>query len=122
MGMAKIHVALDEQQVKALTIIETETDRPRTRVIRRAIVDYIKKYATEYDKNNPGTPCFMERVGTPIEVEKEFKPGVQTDVVIIHGIKKEMVVTEEGGWRHPVASDYVEEGQSGQTSILDEKV
>ena len=115
MSMAKIHVALDAPQVAALTIIEADTDRPRTRIIRRAIVDYIKKYADA----NPG---FMERVGTPIETEREFKPGVKTDTVVIHGMKKEMVVTADGGWRHPVASDYVEDGgASGQTSILDTK-
>jgi len=110
--MSKIHVALEEPQVRALTIIEAETDRPRTRIIRRAIVDYIKKYADA----NPG---FMERVGTPIELEREFKPGVKTDVVIIHGVKKEMVVTEEGGWRNPVPSDYIDSEGNGKTSILD---
>jgi hypothetical protein len=62
----------------------------------------------------------MDRVGAPLEIEREFKPGVRTDTVVIHGVKKEMVVTEDGGWRHPRPDDYVSEGSNGQRSILDE--
>lgn len=112
-SMTKLHTALNEQQVLALSLIEKDTDLPRTRILRRAVTDYIKKYS----ENNPG---FIERLGAPIEVEREFKPGLQTDIVVIRGIKKEVIVTTDG-WRMPTPDDYVEEGSvvSRMTSILD---
>lgn len=115
--MEKVHVALEPNQVKALSLIEAETDRPRTRVIRRAVTDFLKKYADEH-------PGFLERVGGSIESEgeRELKPGLETDNVVIRGIKKLVIVTKDG-WRNPTNEDYVDGGASAQpvqSSILDE--
>lgn len=114
--MHKCHTALNQQQVDALTIIEKDTDLPRTRIIRRAINDYIKKYS----ETNPG---FIERLGAPIQIERELKPGLQLDTVLFRGQKKEVIVTADG-WRFPTPDDYIEEGVAGSASlpksILDE--
>ena len=109
--MTKLHVALPEQMIKALSIIEDDTDRPRTRIIRRAVGDYLRKYAE-------ATPGFTERVGVPIVVEKEFRPGLKTDVISIRGQKQTVVITD-GGWRQPVPDDYIEI-DSSLMSILDQ--
>jgi len=110
--MTKIHVALTPDQVRELTMIEEDTDRPRTRLVRRAIVDYLKKYRAD----NPG---FAERVGVPLEIERELKPGLKTDIVVMRGVKHEVVILPDGSWRLPTADDYIEEGSSSASSIID---
>jgi len=115
--MTKIHVALTEGQVKELSMIEEETDRPRTRIIRRAVLDYLKKYREEH-------PGFAERVGVPLEIEKELKPGLKTDVVIMRGVKHDVIILPDGSWRLPTADDYIEEGSilnHVKSSVLDVK-
>ena len=94
----------------ALALIEKDTDRPRTRIIRRAVSDYLRLYAAEH-------PDFIERVGVPLVVEKEFREGVKTDVVVIRGVKHTVVVTADG-WRQPRPDDYTEVSTS-LLSILD---
>jgi len=110
--MTKIHVALTEAQVRELSMIEEDTDRPRTRIIRRAILDYLKKYREEH-------PGFAERVGSPLEIERELKPGLKTDVVLMRGVRHEVVLLPDGSWRLPTSDDYIEEGSSSKASVLD---
>jgi len=110
MAMTKVALALPEQMLMALALIEKDTDRPRTRIIRRAVSDYLRQYAA-------ANPDFLERVGTPIVVEKEFRPDVRTDVVVIRGVKQTVVVTADG-WRQPRPEDYTEVDGS-LLSILD---
>lgn len=112
MSMTKVALALPEQMLRALALIEEDTDRPRTRIIRRALGDFLRQYA----KDNPG---FMERVGTPTVVEKVFRSDIRTDVVMIRGAKQTVVVTEDG-WRQPRPEDYVEVDNS-LLSILDQE-
>ena len=97
--MTKIALALPEQMIRALAVVEQDTDRPRTRVIRRAVSDYLRDYAKAH-------PDFVERVGVPLVEEKEFRPGLQTDIVVIRGVKHTVVVTESG-WRQVTPEDYV---------------
>jgi len=101
--MTKIHVALTEQQVRELTAIEALTDRPRTRIVRRAIGEYLERYR----KANPDF-CPVSPVGESV-TERELKPGLKTDIMVIRGVKQEVIVTENG-WRMPAAGDWVEEG------------
>lgn len=114
--MTKVHVALTEDMVKELTMIEADTDRPRTRIIRRAVIDFLKKYREEH-------PGFAERVGVPLEIERELKDGLKTDTVIMRGVKHEVVILPDGSWRLPTADDYIEENGSSvsatKSSILD---
>lgn len=108
--MFKIALALPQQLVSAMAVIEQDTDRPRTRIIRRAVSDYIRMYAAEH-------PGFMERVGGPIEVERELKPGLKLDTISVNGKRQEVIVTDNG-WRLPTPDDYVEEMRNLK-SILD---
>jgi len=116
-NMAKAHIALTPQQVKELNAIERETDRPRTRIIRRAIEDYL----TKYRNSNPDFAARFPRTPGLIDTEREFKPGITTDIVVVRGKRTEMVVTPEGGWRMPTEDDYVKEGEVGQLSIIDQE-
>ena len=100
MAMTKVALALPEQMLMALALIEKDTDRPRTRIIRRAVSDYLRVYAQTH-------PDFLDRVGVPLIVEKEFKPGLKTDIISIRGQKHTVVITD-GGWRQPVPDDYIE--------------
>ena len=116
--MTKCNLALTHQQVKELNAIEKDTDRPRTRIIRRAIEEYLKRYRTtnpEFDAR------FPRNESEP--VDRDFRPGIQTDVVVIRGVKTEVVITPDGMWRKPVESDYVSETEekSVGSSILDTK-
>jgi metal-responsive CopG/Arc/MetJ family transcriptional regulator len=108
--MTKIHVALTEQQVRELSAIEEATDRPRTRILRRAVTEYLLRYREAH-------PEFAAKMGAPVELEKEFKHGIRVDTAIIGGMKTEVVITPEG-WRMPRPDDYVQDGSA--PSVLDE--
>lgn len=113
----KINIGLMPHHVKELNAIERETDRPRTRIIKRAIEEYLLRYRAahpEFAKRHP-------RVGVEL-VERDLKPGLQTDVVIMRGVRREVIMNPDGSWRLPTEDDYIplDLGDApGSTSIID---
>lgn len=95
--MVKMHATLTEEQAAAVEEIERREDRPRTRIMRRAIEEYIEKYRQMH-------PDFVVAGGTP---ERLLKESLQTDVVAIGGKKVVVILEGDGGWRKPVEEDYV---------------
>lgn len=112
--MHKSQLTLTQQQIKELNAIERETDRPRTRIIRRAVEDYLMKYRAA----NPEFAAKFPRTPEASNFEREFKPGVETDFIAVRGKRTEVVVTPDGGWRLPTEEDYVKD--EVQTSIFEE--
>jgi predicted transcriptional regulator len=110
MAMLKTQLPLSEPMINALKHIETATDLPRTRIIRRAINEYIKRYAA-------ANPDFAAKVEGTLESERVFKDGIVTDTLVAGGRKIEVVVTPNG-WRMPTPDDYIEE-KADLLSVLD---
>ena len=112
----KAHIVLTPDQIRNLDGIERETDRPRARIIRRAIDEYIHRFR----KSNPDFAARHPLTPSIDNTDRDFKPGVKTDVVVMGGKKIEVVVNPDGSWRRPVEEDYVPFGETGQMSIIDE--
>lgn len=112
----KTNITLSAQQVKELNAIERETDRPRVRIIRRAIEEWLLRYRAA----NPEFAAKYKRDPEDDEVEPApFKAGIETDTVIIRGKKVEVVITSEG-WRLPTPEDRESDPVSGKSvSILE---
>ena len=109
----KLNITLTPQHVKELNSIERDTDRPRSRVIRRAIEEYLLRYRNvnpEFAKRNPRDMTDMS--------ERDLKPGLQSDIVVIRGMKKEVIITDTG-WRIPVEDDYVPFEEAKVMSVID---
>jgi len=98
--LGKVQASLLQYQVDELNAIERDTDRPRSRIIRRAVEEYLLKYRQEH-------PEFATKNPRPdnVVIERELKKNIQTDIVIIRGVKREVVITEDG-WRSLTDDDY----------------
>jgi hypothetical protein len=99
---AKMQLVLPQYQVTELNAIERETDRPRARLIRRAVEQFLLRYREDHPEFARKHPRAIEET-----IEKELKPGLVADVVIFKGIKREVIVTETG-WRYATEDDYVD--------------
>jgi hypothetical protein len=98
--LVKGNISLTEYQVKELNAIEKETDRPRIRLIRRAIEEFLMRY-------REANPSFAARFPRAVNehIERELKPGLVLDTVIFKGVKRDVIVTETG-WRYATDDDY----------------
>ena len=65
-----------------------------------AVEEYLLKYRQEH-------PEFATKNPRPdnVVIERELKKNIQTDIVIIRGVKREVVITEDG-WRSLTDDDY----------------
>lgn len=104
----KVGASFSPRQIAELDQVERETDLQRTRIIRRAVEEFLRKYRAEH-------PGFQERVGLP--VTREFKEGIETEEVVIRGKKTTVIMNPDGGWRMPVEDDY--KGAPVSKSVLD---
>lgn len=100
---SKINISLEEHQTKELNAIERDTDRPRPRIIRRAIEEYLLRYRAahpDFAKRHPRTGIEL--------VDRDLKPGLQSDYVIMRGVKRLVIIEDNGAsWRVPTEEDYV---------------
>ena len=107
--LVKMNISLEPKQAAEIAEIEKREDRPRTRILRRAIEEYLAKYRAAH-------PDFkVDGASGPTRMLKE---SLETDFVVMRGKRVEVVVLSDGTWRLPVDSDY-EDSNSGGNSILD---
>ena len=113
---AKMQLVLPQYQVVELNAIERETDRPRARLIRRAVEQFLLRYRTEHPDFARKHPRAVE------EIERELKQGLTSDVIIIKGQKREVIITETG-YRFVTEDDNVDLSggveEPRQMSIID---
>lgn len=105
--MVKMHIAVTPEMAAEIAEIERREDRPRTRIMRRAVEDYLQRYREAHPDFSPGT------------AKRVLKAGLRTDVVISQGKRLEVIVLEGGGWRPIMEADYEMPGVAVQQSVLD---
>jgi len=99
--MMKSNLSLTPEQMEQINQIEKAEDRPRTRILRRAVEEYLQRY----DKAHPGFFTIVPK--------RMLKEGLEVDTIAFRGKKTEVVFLADGSWRLPKEEDYEELEEAG---------